>query len=234
MINCKNIKKPDFIFMDWDNTIIGTNLVCMASFNKLFADFKIDKSLTLNDVVVINNKRFDTVFKDYFIHANEHEQRGLLEKYRAIYKECLPMLEVLPNADKFLAFLEEQKIPKALLSNKPNIDIQGEIAKFNLGKYFQYATGIIDGVEEKPHQDLYNLCCKELKIQDPKSKNIWFVGDSHSDILFAKNCGMIAIFVGPREENFLTRYEKEIQNGTLIYFDQDYLNIIEQIRPIFA
>jgi HAD superfamily hydrolase (TIGR01549 family) len=230
-------KKPDFIFMDWDNTILDTDPVFLLTFNNLLQRNNIlDKAAGPTDAIIMNNKKFLTIFSDYIPNLSEEKTRILVKQYAEIYKEYEHLLNLIPSARDFLIFLKENNIKTALLSNKPNVTIQQEIKKFGLTEYLDLVQGIEEGINEKPDPQLFNIACQKLDINLETDKGGFF-GDAHSDVHFAKNCQIPGILLHYGDEctknNIIKNYAEDIQNKKVIVADRDYNKIIENMKYCF-
>lgn len=91
---------------------------------------------------------------------------------------------------ELLDYLQENNIKIAILSNKQHL-FTDELVKVFFSKYnFIEVKGIEKPEDRKPNPKLAKEIIKKM---DLKNEEVCFVGDSKTDILTAKNCGIISI-----------------------------------------
>jgi phosphoglycolate phosphatase len=93
---------------------------------------------------------------------------------------------------ELLNILVEQNIPIAVLSNKPDKFTKLYVEKLLGDIPFVVVSAQKEGVEKKPHPIGAFEIAKKFQIEP---KNIYFVGDTATDMKTAKNANMIAVGV---------------------------------------
>ncbi len=93
--------------------------------------------------------------------------------------------------EELLQKLAEQKIPMAIVSNKPDFAVR-ELSRKFFGKQIKVAIGESEGVRRKPAPDTVKRAAKELGV---RMEDCIYVGDSEVDLETAENCGIPCVSV---------------------------------------
>ena len=90
--------------------------------------------------------------------------------------------------------LKKQDIRVFLVSNKIGITLRKEVAKLELNEYFFSVIGSMDANQDKPDVDPVKLALQGSDIDFERDKgDVWFIGDTVSDIDCGLNCGFTPI-----------------------------------------
>lgn len=103
------------------------------------------------------------------------------------------------------------------------------INKFNLTDSFDF-IGAKDGVNKlKPH---YDMCEKFMNAFDLQANEIAVVGDSYSDMLFAKNSGVLAVGVlsGISSKINLKDIADVIIPSVESFYSDEFLSLLNEMR----
>ena len=100
-----------------------------------------------------------------------------------------------------LGRLSEEKVPAAIVSNKPDFAVRRLSEKF-FGDLIPVAIGESEGVRRKPAPDTVAQAAGKLGV---RMEDCIYVGDSEVDLLTAKNCGIPCVSVtwGFRSREYL-------------------------------
>ncbi len=116
-----------------------------------------------------------------------------LELFKEFYEQNLHSHTKLYHGIKpLLVNLVEQNIPLAILSNKPDKFTKLYVETLLPDIPFVVVSGQQESVEKKPHPAGALDIAKKFQI-DPK--DIYFVGDTATDMKTAKNANMVAVGV---------------------------------------
>ncbi len=97
-----------------------------------------------------------------------------------------------PGITKLLHLLCEKGLRLCVLSNKDEQDAQQVIAHYFSGQAFDIVRGRREGVPLKPDPTALLQIAGQLHLSP---KDFWYVGDTQTDMLCAKNAGMESIAV---------------------------------------
>ena len=95
--------------------------------------------------------------------------------------------KLYPGVLDFLAYVAEQSIPMALVTNKPIAFVPGLLSQFKLAKYFSVVLGGDSVAQGKPHPQMLLQACQMLKVEPDKAL---MIGDSCNDIKAARAAAM--------------------------------------------
>jgi phosphoglycolate phosphatase len=121
------------------------------------------------------------------IFGNDWQKAGEIYKstYRAIH---LDQIQLLSGALELIKKLEELEILQFIVSNKIGATLRKEAAKIGIDKKFFALIGAIDANADKPSREPVDLALMGSDL-DPKKDEIWFIGDTITDVECAYNSG---------------------------------------------
>jgi phosphoglycolate phosphatase len=189
------LKKPKLICYDWDNTLVDTQPVTLASMNMLYEKYNLPK-LTMLDVIKINGYCFSDVFTAQF---GEDKSKLIQEEYQILYDYCAKdTLQPLPWAGETLKMFHDKGIKQCVMSNKPGNIVRREADKFNFTKYFDFIIGYTDSGYAKPDPKMFSPVYKKMEFKEKwhHPDKLWFFGDAEADVDFAKNINARLFFLG--------------------------------------
>lgn len=190
------LTKPRAILFDWDNTLADTwptiHEALTVTFEKMGR-----KPWTMTETKIHVHRSLRDSFPDIF--GDRWEEAGKLyrENFLKIHLEQLTML---PDAERTLKTLAAKpEIYVALVSNKTGNSLREEVAHVGFGKYFRKVIGALDAKEDKPSAEPVHMALDGTGIKP--SEEVWFVGDSVTDMECAHNSGCLPVFYGDRDIN---------------------------------
>ncbi|WFW29579.1 MAG: HAD family hydrolase [Wolbachia endosymbiont of Menacanthus eurysternus] len=179
---------PLAVVFDWDNTLVNTQ-------ENIFNAIK----HTL-DSMGYENEVFDKSFyesrESYMINLFGNQWK----KANQIYQEyldnaLLQNITLNQGVRKMLQKLKSYSIYLAIVSNKKNTNLRKEVAYFGLDFYFERIVGSYDTVENKP-SPVPLLFALERCILPISKENVFFIGNSITDVLCAQNANCLPIVYG--------------------------------------
>ncbi|NBT85010.1 MAG: HAD family hydrolase [Alphaproteobacteria bacterium] len=192
-----NLKKPQAILFDWDNTLVSTWEILHRVINLTLAEYKMPL-WTLEKVKSTAHKSsreaFPTLFGDKWEEAREFF-------YKNFNKFHLEELKTMPDALPLLDFLAKQNIKLGVVSNKKTSILNKEIEFLNWSGFFNTVIGAGDAEKDKPAPDPIFLALDRIGLK--ASEEIWFVGDTIVDWQAARASGCQPIALGENCENEL-------------------------------
>lgn len=213
------LPKPKAIIFDWDNTLADTwPLIQMA----------IDKTMVLmgkepwglekvrDNIHKSMRESFPEIFGD------EWEKAGVIYKnaYRDIHLEKIELLE---GALDLMNAISQSTILQCVVSNKMGITLRKEASQIGVDQQFFALIGSMDSAMDKPNKAPVELALLGSGL-DPLKDEIWFIGDTISDLECAYNSGCRPILYGC----YNNEISKTISNADLqgrdglipaVYFD---------------
>lgn len=183
-----HLKKPKALLFDWDNTIVDTHDIIFAALNKTLINC--GKEPIKN---YLAGKSREDYFKQLF-GENWEEINKLFKNNLAT--ESFEKLIFFPDIIPLLQNLKKDNIFTAVISNKIGPLLRKEVDYFHLTKYFNTIIGAGDASSDKPSPAPVFLALNNRNIIINK-ENVYFVGDSLTDIECAKNSDITAILYRP-------------------------------------
>jgi len=195
--------KFDVVIWDWDNTLLDSRYAAELALQELSAENGLPPPTRADIVNVIGSRR-----GEYWIKNYSQDVLKALYRYLDLYiKYAKDSVSLFPETRDVLAFVQDKKIPQLIASNKDQYIIDAEIARFNLGSYFEKVVGG-QGVEvSKPSKDFADMVLGKVW-----PKRILMIGDGESDMKFARTMGAYGLFVRPGQEEVAFSYDKRVQN----------------------
>ena len=201
-----DLRTPNAIIFDWDNTLVDTWPIIHAALVKAFEAFDMEP-WTL-DMVQSNVKQsmrdsFPIVFGEEWQKAADIYQQA----YRAI---ALDRITPLDGAEDTLKLLRSQDVPLFVVSNKKGDNLRAELEHLGWNHYFLNAVGAGDATKDKPSPEPVWHAIKPHGFE--QTENIWFIGDSDIDLECAQNSGCTPILYGEHAAT-MEGYTPEGLNG---------------------
>lgn len=219
--------KPEIkaVLFDLDGTLVDTAPDMVAALNILLENhnqkplpYEEGRCFVSQGAVVLINKGFKRTIPD-------NEMVSLREEYLRIYAKISSSKSVLfPNMDKVLEYIESNKLPWGVVTNKPH-DLAYDLLKKmklydRMGSY--YAADTLP--KKKPEPDQLLAASKDIDI-DPK--HILYLGDDERDIIAAKAAGMPN---GVMNYGYINTTVPPLDWAADFYFD-DALEILTLLKP---
>ncbi|QGR02999.1 HAD family hydrolase [Ehrlichia ruminantium] len=183
------MKRPTAVIFDWYNTLINTKVsIDRTIFNQVL------NKMGYKDID-LNSLPDATVLKYLAMLLGDKWKEGI-----TLYENSLEKSQKLDNfvlndgAIELLDTLKENNITMAIVSNKNGKSLRSEIQNKNLSHYFNSIIGSGDTTSTKPSPEPVLAALSYLNIQP--SKDVFFIGDSISDIQSATDAGCLPIKYG--------------------------------------
>ncbi len=125
--------------------------------------------------------------------------REVREVYRDYYSKHLDTTKPLPSSKDTLDILVEKNIPICVVTNKRNWLMHKELDLLGWSGYFESIVGSGDVKIDKPA--IFGVEKVLGDISQSPGKDIWFVGDSVTDMETAYNSGCVPVFFGDDDYN---------------------------------
>jgi len=199
------------IIFDMDGTLIDsgnsiTNTVNFVreklGFEKMQKDYILEK---VNDPNVNSSKFFYGT--DNF---TKQQQKLFEEHYNA---NCLKDLELYEGVKKLIDDLSDEFILTVATNANSNF-AKKMLSHLEIEKYFKTIVGYDSVNKPKPHPEMINKILENYNI---KQKDAQLIGDSHKDVMAAKNAGVDWVLVNWGFSNYedgaienIQELEKEI------------------------
>jgi phosphoglycolate phosphatase len=219
------LPKPKAIIFDWDNTLVDTWPLIQNA---------IDTTMTamgrepwgLQKVRDNVHKSMRESFPEIF--GKDWQKAGEIYKntYRASHIE---LIQLLPNALELINAIHAKGILQFVVSNKIGATLRKEAAKIGVDQKFFALVGAGDANSDKPSREPVELALLGCDL-DAKKDEIWFVGDTITDVECAYNSGCRPIIYGHSADQVSSTIPKTLlekgrnnEGAVPVYFDHSEL-----------
>ncbi|PJB69379.1 MAG: HAD family hydrolase [Alphaproteobacteria bacterium CG_4_9_14_3_um_filter_47_13] len=216
-----NDEFPKAVLFDWDGTLVNTLSFLLMAHNHVREQMALSPwsvSEFKSHVRYSSRELYATAYGDQAGQAMETLGVFMDENH-------LQSIDILPDALELLECLQEQDIPSALISNKRHDFLRKEVSHLGWDHFFKTTIGAGYAEKDKPAPDPLLLALEECGLT--AGKDIWYVGDSETDICAAHAAGCTAILVRHHHDNeylieefnpeFVFDDCKALQNSILSY-----------------
>ena len=185
-----SLKYPKAVFFDWDGTLVDSYKFLHNAHNYAQRALGI-RECSIEEFGVYFGRPREILYKDMYGEQGE-EAKGHFETY--VRQNHLKDIIALPGAIDVLQTLKKLGIPTGVVSNKKGAFIRAEITNFGWDHFFVSIVGAAEAAHDKPSGAPLLLAIEKANIPHPPS-DIWFVGDTETDLACAKEAGSPCIFV---------------------------------------
>lgn len=188
----QNLKKPEVIFFDWDNTLALNRDVVVGAMNKVLAKYGKDNWEKTKKEKRDNSKSLKENFVNFF--GAELEKQAYND-YLNFYNEFSSLLKAPDNAKEMLKLLVDKGIKVIIVSNKERSLLLNEISVLygDINFFKIMANG--DSEKNKPDASPIFKALEGINIEI-NPENAWIIGDSNQDIDCGYNAGIQPILYG--------------------------------------
>ena len=192
----KTITPPKAVFFDWDGTLVDT-LVFLRKAHSYARN-----QLGLPDLSIEQFEGYFGMPREVLYQEIYGEEKEIAKAHFETYVRANHLKDVKPldGAQQCLEILVNRGITMGAVTNKKPEFIVEEIKSFGWEGYFSSVVGAGEAANDKPAADPLLLAIKRTNIAHDIS-DIWFVGDSETDLACARAANAVAIFIGDASEN---------------------------------
>ena len=184
------IARPKAILFDWDNTLIDSWPMIYEALVKVFEHMGHEPwSLAETKSKVHQSMRdaFPKLFGERWNEAAHIYQ----SYFRANHIQCLtPMKDV----KKTLELCNHYEIFTAVVSNKTGEHLRKEVTHLQWDRFFEAVVGATDAAKDKPAKEPVQMALEKSSIK--AGEEIWFIGDSITDMQCAHHTKCVPILFG--------------------------------------
>jgi phosphoglycolate phosphatase len=186
---------PKAVFFDWDNTLVDTCLLSFQGINKALQELG---NVPMEWDAFLNAPSLGV--RSFFQQILTSEKAIIAEQifHETLVREHLTCLAPIPGAKNLLRFLESQRIPMGVVSNKHGDILRKEIQHLGWEKYFSQIVGSYDTPEDKPSPTPLLFALDNHSLTP--GPDVWFIGDSSVDMDCAKLANCTPVSVGAQAD----------------------------------
>ncbi len=194
---------PEAVFFDWDGTLVNSIPMLHRAHNHVRVHFDLPAWSMKEFRDNMHNSSRDIYPKIY--GGNVDEAFTLLYQY--VEDHHLNDIEAFPMAMDLLRLLSDWSIPMSVISNKKHEYVVKEVQTMGVFDLFDnvIGSGRLDVDKPSGRPILETLAMSSLK---PHPENIWYVGDSDTDLMASNDAGVASILLAqsPRKEDLIAKF----------------------------
>lgn len=177
------------IIFDMDGTLIDSGNAITNTINYVREELGFE-SLEKNYILEkVNDPKINAAKFFYGTDDFTEQQKVLFEEHYDA--NCLNGLELYDGIAKLLDDLNEE-FTLTVATNANSIFAKKMLNHLEVGKYFDTVLGFDSVINAKPHPEMVYKILDEHNIHNEKAQ---LIGDSHKDIMAAKNAGVDSVLV---------------------------------------
>lgn len=193
---------PRAVFFDWDGTLVDTLPWLLTAHNHVRTSLGFEpwSNAEYKEVIKYSSReiygnlygdRVDEAFKILYAYVEAHH---------------LDDLRVIPDSLSVLETLQQLDLPVGIVSNKKHEYLNKEVEHLGWAHFSKVTIGAGYTSKDKPDAEPL-LKALEMAGLEP-GEDIWYVGDSETDMMTAKAAGCSAILMHHHHDNhnLLERY----------------------------
>ncbi len=215
------LKKPDAILFDWDGTLIDSLPALQSYYNHVLGAFSMPL-ISLEEARARIRLSARDVFPKLF---GDEWQKAFDLYYDCVAKTHLDHLVGIDHSHDTLARLAEMKIPMGVVSNKRHVFLLKEIAHLGWDKYLVANVGAGEAAKDKPAPDPLLMAIDQLHLS-PDVHEIWYVGDTETDMIAAVAARCQPIFI----EHGLGTREECLRQGLEPYVFKGFSDLLAEVE----
>ncbi len=194
-----SLTKPRAVIFDWDDTIVSSWEVALEALNTALV-YMGQEPWTDDEARRRAGPSARDLFQSLFGDRWEEADKIYYDTFALL---ILDKIKIHDNAEDLLKFLADEDIYMAVVSNKRGELLRKEATHIGFSHYFGKIVGAGDASADKPDPAPIDLALQGSGVSP--GADVWFVGDSHTDMRCAFNakCTPILIETKPPPEETL-------------------------------
>jgi phosphoglycolate phosphatase len=185
----KNLPRPEAIFLDWDGTLVDSFNFLLQAHNHVRAIFSMTPFTPEQFNEYFGQPR-ELLYKNLY-GKNGTEAKTHFEQF--VVKHHLTYLKPMDGAETLIKTINNMKIKTGVVSNKKGEFVRREIEHFGWAAMLPIIVGAGEAPQDKPAADPLLLAMSLAGAKKPE--NVWYIGDSETDALCARNAGCIMLLI---------------------------------------
>jgi phosphoglycolate phosphatase len=187
----KNALFPSAMVFDWDNTLVDSWGAIGEAMNLTRVKFGLSQ-WTMKEIMANCTRAARESFPEWFGPDWKRAYDFYYQGFDEVRKKRT--LNALPGAPELLNWLDEAQVPSFVVSNKRGDYLRVEAEKLGWQKHFVAIVGAQDAPRDKPAREHVDHALAKGGLTADAS--VWFVGDSETDVLCARNAGCTPVLIG--------------------------------------
>lgn len=186
------LEKPRAVLFDWDDTIVDNWEAAFGALNAALQHMGME-AWSAEEA----RRRSGPSARDMFTQLfGDKWQEADKVYYDTFLSLVLDRIRIMDNAENVFKKLAANGVAMGVVSNKRNPLLGNEIRHLGFEHYFPVILGAGEAAADKPHPAPILKALETLDI--PPARNVWYIGDSHTDMMSASRAGCAAVLIETR------------------------------------
>ena len=187
---------PKAVFFDWDGTLVDSFSFLQDIHNYVLHALNLPVREDGWFAYYFGKER-DWIYRDIYGDM-EAQARILFADY--LEENHVKVLKQMNGAHDVLSVLKDHGIACGVVTNKKGDWVRKEIKAFGWEDYFASIVGAGEATADKPSSAPLEKALHDAQL-NVKPDQIWFIGDTDSDLKCAENYGSLAILIHPNPKS---------------------------------
>ena len=183
------IPKPRAVIFDWDDTVVNNWDTAVKALNTALAHMGLEAWSNEECLRRSGGSAYDLFFGLF----GERWQKADKIYYDTFHALLDNKINIHNHIEDIFRSLNDRGVYLAVVSNKRGNLLRDEVGKVAFDKYFGRIVGAGDAEADKPDPAPVLLALRDSGILP--GPDVWFIGDSHADMICAHNCGCSAVLI---------------------------------------
>ena len=187
------INKPRVVLFDWDDTVVDNWESAFGALNAALTHMGME-AWSAEEA----RRRSGPSARDLFTQLFGEDKWKEADKvyYDTFVALVLDKIRVMQSAEDVLKKLSAHGVIMGVVSNKRNPLLGNEIRHIGFDHYFPVILGAGEASADKPHPAPILKALEALGAAP--GKDVWYIGDSHTDMISASRAGCTPILIETR------------------------------------
>lgn len=184
-----NLLTPKAVIFDWDDTVVDNWLLAVQTYNATLVHMGLE-ALSEAEIRRRTGQSARDAFQALFGDKWEVADRFYYKTFMELVENNIRLHDNIEDIFKTFA---KHGVYMAVVSNKRGELLRKEAAAIGFAPYFGAIIGAGDASADKPDPAPVHLALKGSGIAP--GPDVWFVGDSHVDMICAHNSGCTPVLI---------------------------------------
>lgn len=181
--------RPRAVIFDWDDTIVNSWTTALEALNAALTGMGMEAWSDAEARRRCGGSARD-LFQSLFGDRWQEADKIYYETFNRIF---LDNMQIHDDVEAVLKELSARNVYLAVVSNKRGPLLRAEAEHIGFEQYFDRIVGAGDASADKPDPAPVRMALGESGIAP--GPDVWFIGDSHTDMICAHNTGCTPILI---------------------------------------
>jgi HAD superfamily hydrolase (TIGR01549 family) len=212
-------KLPNIVLFDLDGTIIDNTEIIVKIYKKIAEDLGYHGM----DDKTISDLGGKSTFETGRGMGIKDEDLDYVDKYFWIYFQefCKNLNQtnqkpiLLDRMTDLIEYLKKNKIQLGIVTSNERKSAETLLSLVELNSYFDVYVGREDSTKPKPSPEPLFYALSKLGIKKWNKEEIWYIGDTESDMKAAKTANVTSFHIGTK--SIRTKPDYKFESSTALY-----------------